>query len=173
MTERTVRFLNLIDEYTRECLAIHVGRRINSGQVIDGLADAMIERGIPENIRSDNGPESTALKRRSVCRGAACKRTVLRSAASLKRALLRRTTCAARNSAKISLHAQYDETDLKCRFRAESPPNRTLIENGAISGWPLNQNSYFATPPEAKQATLLPNRLRRPWRGIPEGNTQC
>jgi putative transposase len=57
---RTVRFLNVIDEYTRECVAIHVGRRINSNQVIDVLADAMIERGIPEYIRSDNGPEFVA-----------------------------------------------------------------------------------------------------------------
>ncbi len=55
-----MRFLNLIDEYTRECLAIHVGRRINSNQVIDVLADAMIEHGIPEHIRSDNGPEFVA-----------------------------------------------------------------------------------------------------------------
>ena len=51
---RTVRFLNLIDEYTRQCLAIYVGRRINSNQVIELLADAMIEHGIPEHIRSDN-----------------------------------------------------------------------------------------------------------------------
>ena len=57
---RTVRFLNLIDEYTRECLAIHVGRRIDSSQVIDVLAEAMIEHGIPEHIRSDNGPEFVA-----------------------------------------------------------------------------------------------------------------
>ena len=57
---RTVRFLNLIDEYTRECPAIHVGRRINSSQVIDVLADAMIEHRIPEHIRSDNGPEFVA-----------------------------------------------------------------------------------------------------------------
>lgn len=57
---RRVRFLNLVDEYTRECLAIHVGRRINSNQVIDVLADAMIEHGIPEYIRSDNGPEFVA-----------------------------------------------------------------------------------------------------------------
>ncbi len=57
---RTVRFLNLIDEYTRECLAIHVGRRINSSQVIDVLAEAMIDHGIPEHIRSDNGPEFVA-----------------------------------------------------------------------------------------------------------------
>jgi transposase InsO family protein len=54
---RTVRLLNLIDECTRECLAIHVGRRINSSQVIEVLAEAMIEHGIPEYIRSDNGPE--------------------------------------------------------------------------------------------------------------------
>ncbi len=57
---RTVRFLNLIDEYTRECLAIHVGRGINSNQVIEVLADAMIAHGIPEYIRSDNGPEFVA-----------------------------------------------------------------------------------------------------------------
>jgi putative transposase len=57
---RTVRFLNLIDEYTRECLVIHVGRRINSNQVIDVLAEAMIKHGIPEHIRSDNGPEFVA-----------------------------------------------------------------------------------------------------------------
>jgi putative transposase len=61
---RTVRFLNLIDEHTRECLAIHVGRRINSNQVIEVLADAMIEHGIPEYIRSDNGPEFVATQLR-------------------------------------------------------------------------------------------------------------
>ena len=52
--------LNLIDEHTRECLAIHVRRRINSNNLIDVLADAMIEHGIPEYIRSDNGPEFVA-----------------------------------------------------------------------------------------------------------------
>ena len=54
---RTVRMLNLIDEYTRECLAIHPRRRLNSRNVIEVLADAMVQRGIPEHIRSDNGPE--------------------------------------------------------------------------------------------------------------------
>lgn len=52
--------LNLIDEYTRECLTIHVGRRIHSNQVIDVLAEAMINHGIPEYIRSDNRPEFVA-----------------------------------------------------------------------------------------------------------------
>jgi len=57
---RIVRMLNLIDEHARECLAIHVRRRINSSNLIDVLADAMIEHGIPEYIRSDNGPEFVA-----------------------------------------------------------------------------------------------------------------
>jgi putative transposase len=57
---RTVRMLNLIDEHTRECLAIHVRRRINSANLIDVLADAMIEHGIPQYVRSDNGPEFVA-----------------------------------------------------------------------------------------------------------------
>ena len=52
---RSVRLMTLIDEYTRECLAIRVARRINSFGVIEALADAMLHRGIPEHIRSDNG----------------------------------------------------------------------------------------------------------------------
>ncbi len=54
---RAPRILLLIDEYTRECLALRVARRLGSLQVIDTLADVMLVRGIPEHIRSDNGPE--------------------------------------------------------------------------------------------------------------------
>jgi len=57
---RAVRLLTLIDEFTRECLAIRVARRINSFGVIETLADAMLSHGVPEHIRSDNGPEMTA-----------------------------------------------------------------------------------------------------------------
>jgi putative transposase len=57
---RTVRMLNLIDEFTRQCLAIHPRRRLNSRNVIEVVANAMIEHGIPEHIRSDNGPEFVA-----------------------------------------------------------------------------------------------------------------
>ena len=61
---RTLRLLNLIDEYTRECLVIHVERKLNSYDVIETLADAMLQHGIPEHIRSDNGPEFIAKKLR-------------------------------------------------------------------------------------------------------------
>ena len=57
---RKVRLMTLIDEFTRECLAIRVARRINSFGVIETMADVMLVRGIPAHIRSDNGPEMTA-----------------------------------------------------------------------------------------------------------------
>jgi putative transposase len=57
---RTLRMLTMIDEYTRESLATRVGRRLNSHDVIDTLAEALLEHGVPEHIRSDNGPEFVA-----------------------------------------------------------------------------------------------------------------
>jgi putative transposase len=57
---RRVRLMTLIDEYTRECLAIRVARRINSLGVIETMANVMLTRGVPEHIRSDNGAEMTA-----------------------------------------------------------------------------------------------------------------
>ncbi len=57
---RAVRLLTVIDEYTRECLAIRAWRRIRSSDVIETLAGLMTARGVPEHIRSDNGPEFTA-----------------------------------------------------------------------------------------------------------------
>ena len=57
---RAFKILNIIDEYTRECLAILVARKIRNQDVIDLLFQLFIFGGIPEHIRSDNGPEFTA-----------------------------------------------------------------------------------------------------------------
>jgi transposase InsO family protein len=57
---RPIRMLTVIDEYTRESLAIEVQRRLRSQDVLDVLRDLFVERGVPEYIRSDNGPEFTA-----------------------------------------------------------------------------------------------------------------
>ena len=57
---RSFRILTLIDEYTRECLSLKVARRLNSHSVLDELSTLFLTRGIPEHIRSDNGPEFTA-----------------------------------------------------------------------------------------------------------------
>ena len=57
---RRFRTLNVVDEYTRECLAIRVDRKLKAIDVIDVLSDLFILRGVPEHIRSDNGPEFIA-----------------------------------------------------------------------------------------------------------------
>jgi putative transposase len=57
---RKYRMLNIVDEFTHECLAIRINRRLNSTDVIDVLSDLFILRGVPGHIRSDNGPEFIA-----------------------------------------------------------------------------------------------------------------
>jgi putative transposase len=57
---RKFRMLNIIDEFTRECLAIRIDRKLNSSDVIDVLSDLFILRGVPGHVRSDNGPEFIA-----------------------------------------------------------------------------------------------------------------
>ncbi len=57
---RAFRILNVMDEYSRECLCILVNRHITANDVIEVLSTLFITVGIPEHIRSDNGPELTA-----------------------------------------------------------------------------------------------------------------
>ncbi len=58
---RKLRMLNVVDEFTRECLCIRVGRKLGSADVIDVLANLFMARGAPGYIRSDNGPEFVAV----------------------------------------------------------------------------------------------------------------
>jgi transposase InsO family protein len=62
---KAFRTLNILDEYSRECLTIRVKRRLNSNEVIDALTDLFILRGVPAYIRSDNGCH----RPRSLCSG--------------------------------------------------------------------------------------------------------
>lgn len=57
---RKFRMLTVIDEFSRECLAIEVNRRLNSQDVLSVLGELMVRRGVPGHIRSDNGAEFTA-----------------------------------------------------------------------------------------------------------------
>ena len=52
--------LNIVDEFTHECLAIRIDRKLKSVDVINVLTDLFILRGVPEHLRSDNGPEFVA-----------------------------------------------------------------------------------------------------------------
>ena len=55
-----IRMLTVIDEYTRQCLAIRVAHQLRSDDVLDVLSDLFLTRGLPDFIRSDNGSEFTA-----------------------------------------------------------------------------------------------------------------
>jgi len=55
-----LRMLNIIDEYTRECLAIRIDRKITASDVIETLKELFVTKGVPKHIRSDNGPEFVA-----------------------------------------------------------------------------------------------------------------
>jgi putative transposase len=57
---RKYRMLNVIDEFTHECLTIRVSRKLKAADVIDALSDLFILRGVPGHVRSDNGAEFTA-----------------------------------------------------------------------------------------------------------------
>ena len=58
---KAFRILTVIDEYTRECLALKVARKLKSVDVLETLADLFVLKGTPDYIRSDNGPEFTAI----------------------------------------------------------------------------------------------------------------
>jgi transposase InsO family protein len=58
---KAFRILTVIDEYSRECLALKVARKLKSVDILETLADLFIIKGIPDYIRSDNGPEFTAV----------------------------------------------------------------------------------------------------------------
>jgi transposase InsO family protein len=57
---RVLKWFSVVDEYTRECLALEVDRRMASSEVIEVLVDLFAIRGVPGHIRSDNGPEFIA-----------------------------------------------------------------------------------------------------------------
>jgi putative transposase len=57
---RPLRMLTVIDEFSRECLAIEVARKLNSDDVLETLTRLFAEHGPPDYLRSDNGPEMTA-----------------------------------------------------------------------------------------------------------------
>ena len=57
---RSLKWLSVVDEYTRECLALVVARRIGAEDVLDVLAELFVVHGVPGHVRSDNGPEFIA-----------------------------------------------------------------------------------------------------------------
>jgi transposase InsO family protein len=96
---RSLRIMTLIDEHTRECLALKVARRINSFGVIETLADAMLEKGVPEHVRCDNGPEMIAKALREWLAGLGTSLCTSSPAAPGRTGTARASTASSRTSA--------------------------------------------------------------------------
>jgi len=62
---RPLRLLAVVDEFTRKCLSIDVGRKLKSEDVLARLIELFVQRGLPEHIHSDNGPEFTSKRERN------------------------------------------------------------------------------------------------------------
>ena len=96
---RTLRLLTLIDEYTRKCLAIRVARRLNSYDLIETLADLMLLHGIPEHMRSDNGPEFVAERLRKWLSAVGAKTLYIEPGSPWKTATVKASTASCETSA--------------------------------------------------------------------------
>ena len=57
---RPLKLMTVLDEHTRECLAINVARKMKGNEILEVLTDLFVRHGPPEHLRSDNGPEFTA-----------------------------------------------------------------------------------------------------------------
>ena len=72
MDGRTLKFLNVLDEYSRVCLAIRVGRRCKAVEVIDTIEELLKLYPAPTHLRMDNGPEFIANALQEWCAGSGC-----------------------------------------------------------------------------------------------------
>ena len=95
---RKFRMLCVVDEFTREALAIKVARRLDSHDVIEVLADLCLVRGVPEHIRSDQGPEFVATAVKAGSRRSGPARPTSRRAAPGRTATWRASTASSGTS---------------------------------------------------------------------------
>ena len=84
--------MNVIDEFTRECRAIRIGRKLNSTTVIDVPSDLFVLRGVPRHIRSDDGPEFVAKVVRNWIRGVGAQTAFIEPGSPWEMAIARAST---------------------------------------------------------------------------------
>jgi transposase InsO family protein len=90
---RVFRTLNILDEFSGECLEIRVKRKLNATDVVNALTDLFILRGIPTYIRSDNGPEFVAKTVRDWIHAVAAKTAYIEPGFALGERILRVLQC--------------------------------------------------------------------------------
>ena len=161
--------LNVIDEFTHECLAIRVARKLKAIDVIDVLSDLFILRGVPGHIRSDNGPEFVAKAVQDGSRRSAPRRPTSRRAARGRTAMSRASTpgcgtnCSTARSSTRLREAQIVIESWRRHYNAVRPhaslgyrPPAPEVFVPAFTAWPaaLTRPAPPAMLPLAPRPTL-------------------
>ena len=155
---RRYRMLNVIDEFTHECLAIRINRKLKAIDVIDVLSDLFILRGVPQHIRSDNGPEFVAKAVQNWIRGVGAQTAYIERGspwengygesfnARLRDELLNGEICYSLREAKIIIESwrrHYNAVRPHASLNYKPPAPEVFLP--VIAGWPAAHNQR-ATP---------------------------
>ena len=160
----------MLDDFTRECLSIRVARKLRSTDVIDVPSDLFILRGVPEHIRSDNGPEFVAKAVQDWIAAVGAKTAYIEPGSPWENGYIE------------SFNAASGMSCLTARFSTRSPKPGSSWKAGAAFTIHCALMDHWATGPQPQRSSFrsprgrlrYPNRLRRPrWRrGRPCTNIQ-
>jgi putative transposase len=141
---RVLKLLNIVDEFTREALAMHVARRIDSDQTVAVLERLATRRGAPAHVRCDNGPELTAHALRDWCRFSRTETAFIEPGAPWQNAYVESFNGRVRDEL-------LDVEQFTCLAEA------TVV----IGDW---RQDYNANRPHSALANLTPDAFARAWR---------
>jgi len=147
---RELKFLNVVDEFTRETLAIEVERSIDSDQTVAVLERLVAERGAPENLRSDNGPELTARVLAEWCERGSTATAYIDPGAPWQNAWVE------------SLNARFRDEVLDVEEFSNLAEARFLAED-----WRADYNAHH---PHSALGMMSPSRFASSWRRIGDTN---
>ena len=145
---RSFRMLTVIDEYRRECLAIEVKRRLKSDDVVDVLGKLFLEHGLPDHIRSDNGPEFTANQVKQWLEKMEVKPTYIEPGSPWE------------NGYNESFNGKLRDELLDCELFDTLYEAQVLIEHWRVHYNTIRPHSALGYHPPAPQ-TILPNSAQK------------
>ena len=147
---RKIRLLNVLDAYTRECLAIRVARKLKGIDVIDVLSDLFILRGVPGHVRSDNGPEFQAKRVQSWITAVGAKTVYIAPASPWETGFIE------------SFRSKLRDELLNGEIFSPLQEAKILIEGWRRHDNTLRPHSSLGSVPPAPEVQLWPAALPRP-----------
>jgi putative transposase len=147
---RELKFLNVVDEFTREALAVEVGRTIDADRTVEILERLVAERGAPTNLRADNGPELTARVLRDWCAAGSTDTAYIDPGSPWQNAWVE------------SLNARFRDEVLDVEEIADLAEARFLADE-----W---RDGYNNEHPHSALGMMAPSRFAASWQRIGEAN---